>query len=88
MTHLNKEGKDMKRDYKPNYLIHPSKILEEMALYELLGEEWAKEIQTVGINPRKAYLLEALFKFPESFFLNLQKNYDKDKKRIEKEQQP
>ena len=72
----------MKTEFKPNYIVEPIEHLKDMALQRVLGDDLLYDIEKYGIRNIDLKPLARLFKVPESFFLNLQKNYDKDKKRL------
>ncbi len=77
----------MKKEYKPNYAVHPIETINELLLIQSFGRELAGELETTGITEKNVYLVEAMLKVPRKFLLNLQKSYEETKKRLEEEHQ-
>lgn len=70
---------------KPNYAIPPTETIAEYCMYQKFGN-LVKEFES-GIDERNVKFLVAMFpQTPKSFWLNLQKNYDKTIKRLSKKQ--
>lgn len=74
----------MKDQFRPDYLVEPIEIIADMCL-ESMFSDLAIRVITRGITEENVFLLTEKFPdVPESFFLNLQKQYDENKERLEK----
>lgn len=59
--------------------VSPMDTLEEFCLHQVFGTELVDRFEKEGITEKNVYLITAMFpKIPKSFWLNLQKNYDRN----------
>lgn len=65
----------MKNNKSKGIAISPMATIEECSTINIFGKEQYQNFQK-GITEKNAYLLEAMFGTPWSFWINLQKNYD------------
>jgi hypothetical protein len=70
-----------KKTYRPDKLVHPVEIIGEMSICKEFGNDMYSEICN-RVTPHHAMLLGAVLKVDRQFFINLQKNYDEDVKRL------
>ena len=78
---MNKTNKKV-REFKPDYVVNPSVVVEEMAAHKYLGSPLIKRVEEGTLEKSDISILSALLKVPKYFFTNLEANYQKELKRL------